>query len=185
MNEPIQDILTDVEHTQVTYSTFWQRFFASLIDGLVLVPIAVIEYFNESTWKSLGLQVLTFLLALLYKPFLEAKYKASLGKMALKLTIVDTTFTQPLLKNIILRNIFDISGRVVIGITSFITFASVEFESVNSAADYSALANAITGVTWITIGFGMLSIVDAIFLIADDRRRALHDRIGETFVIQK
>jgi uncharacterized RDD family membrane protein YckC len=185
MTEQTQDILTDIEHTQVRYSTFWQRFFASLIDGLVLIPIAIIENFNEATWKILPLQVLTFILALAYKPFLEVKYRATLGKMALNLTIVDTAFEKPTIKNIILRNIFDTSGRVIIGITTFITFASAEFQDVDSITDYSALSNALTGATWITMGVGLLSIVDALFLVTDPRRRALHDRIGQTLVIQK
>jgi uncharacterized RDD family membrane protein YckC len=185
MSEQPQDLLTDIEHTQVNYSTFWQRFFAGLIDGLVLLPAVVIDSFNKSTWKSFPLLVLTFLLTLAYKPFLEAKYKATLGKMAMQLTIVDTNFEKPSLKNIILRNIFEIPTRIIIGITTFITFASAEFQNVDSAAAYTTLSNAITGATWITLALSLLSLVDAIFLIADSRRRALHDRIGQTFVIQK
>ncbi len=184
INQP-QDLLADIEDTQVNYSTFWQRFFASLIDGLILIPFIVIDTFNKSTWKSLPLFLITFIIALAYKPFLEARYKATLGKMAMKLTIVDVNFDDPAIKNIILRNVFDISSRLIIGITTFITFMAPEFQKINSTAAYTSLSNAMTGATWITLALSLLSLVDAIFLIADPRRRALHDIIGQTFVIQK
>ncbi len=186
MIEQPQDLLTNIEQPQVIYSTFWQRFLASLLDGLILIPIVIIDSFNKSTWKSMPLLVMTFLLSLAYKPFMEAKYYATLGKMAMNLTIVDSQFVKPSLKNILLRNIFDISDRIIIGITTFITFASAAFQDIDSAAAYSTLANALTGATIITVVLSLLALVDAIFLIADSReRRALHDRIGKTLVVQK
>ena len=96
-----------------------------------------------------------------------------------------TNFEKASLRNIILRNIFEIPARIIIGITTFITFASADFQNVDSAAAYTTLSNALTGATWITVALSLLSLIDAIFLIADPRRRALHDRIGQTFVIQK
>lgn len=181
-----QDLLTNLEQPQVIYSTFWQRFLASLLDGLILIPFVIIDSFNKTTWKSIPLLVMTFLLTLAYKPFMEAKYHATLGKMALNLTIVDNQHVKPSLNNILLRNIFDISNRIIIGITAFITFSNAAFEDVNSNASYSVLANALTGATLITVILSLLWFVDAIFLIADSReRRALHDRIGKTLVVQK
>ena len=132
-NQP-QDLLPEIEDLQINYSTFWQRFFASFIDGLILIPFIVIDTFNKSTWKSLPLFLITFLIALAYKPLLEAKYKATVGKMAMKLTIVDINFNNPSIKNIILRNMFDISTRVIIAITTFITFMAPEFQKINTTA---------------------------------------------------
>ena len=185
MTEPTQDLLLDIESTQVVYSTFWQRFWASIIDGLVLSPILLVDNFDKSTWKSLPILVLTTLVGLAYRPFMEFKYCATLGKMALNLTIINTDFEKPSLRNIILRDIFDISSRLIVAVTTFITFFNPGFENIDSAVGFSTLSNALTGATWIVGIMSLISLTDAIFLIADPRRRALHDRIGQTLVIRK
>jgi uncharacterized RDD family membrane protein YckC len=185
MIEPTQDLLTDIEDPIVKYSTFWQRFFASFIDGLVLSPLILIDNYNKTTWKSIPVLAASFLVTLLYKPFFESKFSATLGKMALKLTIVNTDYQTPETRNIILRNIIDIASRVLFGIVTFVTFTRVGFGDVSTQAEYTRLSNAEAGALWVTMFTGMLALVDAIFLIVDDRRQALHDKIGSTLVIQK
>ena len=179
------DILTDIEGGPVTYSTFWQRFFALLIDGLVLCPLIFIDTYNKTTWKSFPLLIISSLIALAYKPFMEAGYGATLGKMAMKLTIVNYEFQKAGVRNIILRNIIDIVNRVAVTIVTIITFVNPNFEDVNSLAQYNLLSNAAAYASWVTVGLSLLVLADAIVLLADSRRQALHDKIGQTFVIQK
>src|SRR5215467_7919823 len=118
-NSP-QDLLADIESFQVRYSTFWQRFMAILVDSLVLIPVVIIDTFNKITWKNHSVFILSFLITLTYKPLLESKYGASLGKMALNLKIVNTKYQKAETKNIILRNIFGISGRILTGAVALI-----------------------------------------------------------------
>lgn len=183
--EPALDILADIETPIVTYGSFWDRVFASIIDGLVLIPISLIDNYNESTFKSVPLLTITTLIGLLYKPFMEAKYYATLGKKAMGLTIITSNFEKPSLKNILLRDIIDLTTRIALAITSFITFFTSEFESIDSAAGFSVLSNSLTGSLWILLGLSFLTLIDAIFLLTDSKRRALHDRIGQTLVIKK
>lgn len=185
MTDPTQDLLTDIDGSNVVYSTFWQRFGAAIIDGLVLSPIAIVDYFNKWSWKSLPLLILTILVGLAYKPFMESKYYATLGKMAMNLTIVNTDLQTPGIRNIVLRNIFDIATRVLTGATAIITFLSADFQEISSNVGYTALANTLTGATYITGLMSLLTLADGIVMIADPNRRALHDRIGKTLVIRK
>jgi uncharacterized RDD family membrane protein YckC len=185
MTETAPDLLTDIEGTQVVYSTFWQRFGASFIDALVLSPIAIVDYFNKWTWKSLPLLIVTILLGLAYKPFMESRYYATLGKMAMNLTVVNTDLQSPNIRNIVLRNIFDITTRVLGAVTTIITFLSADFEEITSAVGFATLSNTLTGATYITLVMSVLTLADAIVMIADPSRRALHDRIGKTLVIRK
>ncbi len=178
------NLLDDIVQVDVRYSTFWQRFLAVLVDGLVLLPFLLIDHYNKITWKSLSLLTVTFLITLLYKPFMEAKYGATLGKMALALTIVDTQYQKAPLRNILLRNVFDLMSRLSTGVITIIAFSNSAFAGANTMQEYNNLAN-IAGALFVTIFATAIAIIDAIFLIADERRRALHDRIGQTYVIQK
>ncbi len=84
------NLLDDIVQVDVRYSTFGQRFLALLVDGLVLAPFLLVDFYNKTTWKSLALLMIVFIIMLVYKPFMEAKYGATLGKMALGLTVVNT-----------------------------------------------------------------------------------------------
>lgn len=185
MTEPNQDILLDLEGTHVAYSTFWQRFGAAIIDGLVLSPIAIVDYFNKWTWKSMPLLILTIIIGLAYKPFMESRYYATLGKMAMNLTIVNSEFRTPAIRNIVLRSIFDITTRILTGVTAILTFMSSEFEDIRSAVAYNNLSNSLTGATYIAVIMFLITLADAIVLLADPYRRALHDKIAKTVVIRK
>ena len=185
MTQQPLNLLDDIESSDVNYSTFWQRFFATIIDGFVLAPFIIIDIFNKTTWKSNSILFASFVITLLYKPFLEGKYGATLGKMAIKLTIVNQEYHKASIDNIIFRNVFDIVNRLLLVILTFITFSSEGFKDVNTLAKYTKFANATTGLNWLTYFFSILALVDAIVLIADNRRQALHDKIGKTLVIQK
>ena len=66
--EPIH-ILTDLEQEYAIYGSFKQRALASLIDGLILSLLVVVDWFNKTSWKSQLLLTAMFLVALLYKTF--------------------------------------------------------------------------------------------------------------------
>lgn len=182
MEQMTSDILVDLEKTDVRYSTFWQRFFASLIDGLILSPLSIIDSYFDN-WNSVVIITTAFLVGVIYKPFLEMRYGATLGKKALGLRVVNENYEKAGPKHIILRNIFDISQRVVLLISSLGTLGAVRDNSLSSFGE-DANSGFPIGAGALTILISLVIIIDSIFLIADPRRRALHDRIGKTYVIQ-
>lgn len=182
--KPTIDLLTDIEPPQVIYGTFWQRVFASIIDGLIFIPLSILDNYNQTTFKSIQLLAIATILGLLYKPFMEGKYFATIGKMVMGLKVITSDFETPSLQHILLRNTFDIGTRVALALTAFITFLSPEFQAIDTAAGYADLSNSLTRSTWIMVAFSFLYLVDSIFMATNARKQSLHDKIGGTLVIK-
>ncbi|MEJ2701101.1 MAG: RDD family protein [Sedimentisphaerales bacterium] len=61
---------------------FWIRFGAQIVDFFVLIPVVVLSYWNTFALKSMIVLVLISVPGLVYKPFMESFFGATLGKMA-------------------------------------------------------------------------------------------------------
>lgn len=88
-NQPT-DLLDQFEEREIIYATFWERLLALIVDALVFAPLAIIKLFTESGWSYQVYIILTAFLGLVYKPLMEYKYGATLGKMTLKIIVVKT-----------------------------------------------------------------------------------------------
>ncbi len=183
MTENTQDLLVEFEPADLRYASFWPRFFALMLDGLVLSPLVALDYYNKVSLKNLPVLFIGFLITLLYKPFMEFKYGATLGKMALGIGIRNYEYQKPTLKNAVLRNIIDTGSRCLTGISTAILFTTAGFKEVNSFAEYGAFANSYMFITWINFAIVILMLVDIIVFFADSRNQSLHDKIGQTFVV--
>jgi uncharacterized RDD family membrane protein YckC len=184
MNDTQQhDLLTEAQF-QVTYGNFWPRFWALLIDGLILSILAPVTIFNKTEWKNLFLLIVISFIQFSYKPFFEYRYGATPGKMALQLKVVNYEFQQATLEQIIIRNIFGIlSGLIILSIGVY-AFEQPEFLSISSLQQYSRLGYAGTAtLIWEGLMFIIL-LIDFIFLVSSADSRSLHDRMGKTFVIK-
>ena len=78
---------------EVVFAGFWIRVGAQIVDTLALVPLIALNVTALYTWKQLWLALIVNVVSLCYKPFMEAKYGATLGKMALNLQVVSTAAT--------------------------------------------------------------------------------------------
>ncbi|MES2647008.1 MAG: RDD family protein [Bacteroidota bacterium] len=183
MQQPA-DLLTEFETQKTVYGSFFQRFVALFIDGLILSPLAFIDWYDKTVWKSQLILLLVFVIQVVYKSFFEFKYGATPGKMALKLKVVRKDLFQPGLKEILIRNIFDITFKIVTFVTTLTLFRTTEFLAVTSNAEYQSLYLNQKNVLWIVVAYLILLIIDGIFLIADKKNRALHDLMGDTLVIK-
>jgi uncharacterized RDD family membrane protein YckC len=171
------------DEVRIIYGKFWPRTGALLLDGLAVgIPLFIVAYLNTS-WKSIPLLLLTSLIGIAYKPWMEYQYGATLGKMALGLKVVDLNYDRPHLGAVLLRNVFGLGSGVWSIIFSVIIFLSPEFQDVTGFMEYAALQNSRPEryVQWI---FSLITLVEIIFLLTDDRCRTLHDRIGNTYVIE-
>src|SRR5690242_1599640 len=93
----------------VVYGGFWIRFGAIIIDGIILSPVAFgLLYFNATMWKSMPILILGSLVQIAYKPFCEIYYGATLGKMALKLKVVNYEYNSINTVEGLGRNVFGI-----------------------------------------------------------------------------
>jgi hypothetical protein len=77
----------------IVYSKFWDRLGAYLLDGCIVLAVTLpLSYFNITSWKIPSLYILIGLISILYKPVLECRYGATLGKMIVRLEVVGHDF---------------------------------------------------------------------------------------------
>src|SRR5690349_6236372 len=97
--------ISDNYAQSVVYAGFWIRLGALFMDGLVLSPVLAAGYFNLLQWKSIPLLIIFTFIQIGYSPFFEYHYGATLGKMALRLKVVNSAYqkinsTEALMRNI-------------------------------------------------------------------------------------
>lgn len=170
----------------VTYGGFWIRTGALFIDGLITSVVVIpISIYNVGSLKSIPLLVLLSLISISYKPAFEFLYGATPGKMVLKLRVVNADFGKADFIAIFLRNIFGIVFSVFVLIFTVIIFLSPDFQSVTGFFEYSTYLGNVREVKYVN-GFNFFIVVaEAICLLSDPQKRALHDRIGSTYVIEE
>ena len=95
-----ENIVNESEHT---YAGFWVRTFAALIDGLVLFPLSALYMLILVGINSLALTMLGLIAAMIYKPYMEYRYGATLGKMALGIRVVKVSGGNPSMGELFLR----------------------------------------------------------------------------------
>jgi uncharacterized RDD family membrane protein YckC len=191
MNESIDDLGMSNNPANTEYGTFWLRFGAHLIDLLAVAAfVFLIGFILVMASPEINVNYLALfaaIIGLFYKPFMEYKYQATLGKMALQLKVVNYNFEKPGFGEIFLRNIFIIANHLS---SLFITMLMLyrgetppkklfDFENQREMTQTEQL-QMIAGVIFL-----VLIIIDIIVLLSDERSRSLHDKIGKTYVIKK
>ncbi len=75
------------------YKTFWRRFAAGIIDGLVLSPIILIEWFifgrTDTGQAELTVFVINFLTFGFYSVYMTGLHGGTVGKKAMGLKVLD------------------------------------------------------------------------------------------------
>ena len=164
----------------IEYAGFWIRVGASLIDTLVFIPLIAFEFYNKTTLHSLPLLIVTTLLMLVYKPYLEFSRGATIGKSVLNIKVVNEDFGWLTFNQAILR-------FMPWFISSFIAFMiSLEFYTGELTADsFMEIGLASQGTFWSNLN-GLYSLVFMVIVIVvafDSRKQGLHDKIAETYCI--
>ena len=159
------------------YSTFFPRFFASIIDGIVL---SLISYVLVFIGRNLGLQTfieyIDFVKVVVYSVALHAVYGQTIGKMTTSVKVVDfntenkITFKQALLR--------DCAPVFCIIILLFLSFY-IRIYNLTKIPEWLLYIMAILG--YIYLIWFILEIVTMLF---SKKRRALHDLIAGTVVIR-
>ena len=186
MEEILDQPLIEKDKSRVVYSGFWKRFAAVIIDGFILAPISVgLHLFNVTSLKSTVVLLVISLISMAYKPIMEILYGATWGKMAVGIKVTNMDFEKADVKEIILRNSFQIVPQILTFIITIGLFNSVEFEAVSGWGEYSTFTEDSTMLQVVNVGSGLLTIIDAIVLAADTQKRSLHDRVGGTYVVDK
>jgi uncharacterized RDD family membrane protein YckC len=187
MNEPFPDDEPLFPEAEIVFAKFWTRFAAYMTDGLITIIIILpVTYFNVVQWKIPWVFILTSLLTIVYKPFMEYKYGATLGKMAVGIKVVGHQFQKVTMKEELRRVSFYIVPNIIQQILTLKVYFSNQLNSIQHYKDYNDYIISTNPALYILniIVIGLL-VVDTITFFSNGQNRSLHDIYAGTYVIEK
>jgi uncharacterized RDD family membrane protein YckC len=173
------------------YAGYWQRFGAGIVDAIVLIPVAYILYYLEGISISAAMIVAFISSALysVYTVYFHYRYGATLGKMASKIKVTNPDGSPIDLRQAILRSSVDI-GFAVLAVTAQIIAISHANPEEYLSADWMERIEYMVPLypSWyglVTIGTNVWVWGEFIVLLLNKRKRAIHDFIAGTVVINR
>ena len=168
---------------ETEYAGFWIRAGAAIIDVLVMLPLIGISMYNQFNMKSIVLLYVLSLLSALYKPLMEFKYGATLGKMACKIKVVNENLEPINIDQSFGRYIpWAISAIIQLMAANFI-FSDPSFKTADTFMEISIIAQE-SPLNNISNIYGILFLIIVGSLIFDKKKRGFHDKIAKTLVIK-
>ena len=181
MDSPVENNTTE---KIVFYGGFWRRVAAHFVDGLFVgVFIFPLSWYDLTSLKSYPVYIVLSLLGALYKPLMEYKYGATLGKMALGLKCVNLNYEKITLGEAFGRNLVFLVPGIITIILNYFLFTSSDFADATTWGEVSHLLVQLPFVTSANKLAFLFWIVDAVVLGTDNHKRSLHDRWANTQVI--
>ena len=161
------------------YQTFGKRFLAGIVDSIVFIPLMVADHFILQEGRPIpllaGWAIISFMSYSVYSVVMHARYGQTLGKMATKVKVLAATETSvPGFKRSLLRD----SVYIVMMIVSLFWFIVILLQDGFSAAYLESNVSLVIGL--FSVGWFFLELVT---MLMNPRRRALHDYIGGTVVV--
>jgi uncharacterized RDD family membrane protein YckC len=171
----------------IVYSKFWDRLGAFLLDGCIVAAITLpVSYFNITIWKIPSLYIGIALISMLYKPFLECCYGATLGKMLVGLQVVGHEFQKITVSEELKRVSFYLFPAILQHIITLPLYFSTAFKSINNYREFNRhVAAHNPSLFWISGIALVLILADTITFFSTQPNRALHDVYAGTNVIER
>jgi len=163
---------------------FWIRVGAQIVDSLIFLPLGIVVIWNIYSLKSTVLLVLISLPGLLYKPFMESFFGATLGKMSCGIKVIDDNGNKLSLFGAYVRY-FPFLMSTAVGLAGqLILFSSPQFQSATSMME---IGQAQQGNFLDPVGkiVGLLVVIECIVAAFTFRKRALHDMLAESYCVYK
>jgi uncharacterized RDD family membrane protein YckC len=171
-------------NNNIRWAGFWIRVLASLIDFLVYIPFVAANMYNLYVIKSLPLQLFITLVLMVYKPFMEYKYGATLGKMAVGVKVVNSEYNRISLTQSCIRYTPWMIGQIISIITTILLFQNAEFQLTTNMIAVGKLQTEIFPSYLNYIGSAIL-LISAIAIAFNDTKQGIHDMLAETYCIYK
>ena len=171
----------------VEHATFVSRAGAYVIDIFIVSAFTlIVNAINIANFQSFLVYIPVAIVAIFYKPFMESRYGATIGKMTLKLKVTDQNFNPIDFKQSFLRSLILIFPAIL-----YVPIYYLAFNNPN-LVDYSQIFDFAQGLTieypiqsWISNLSFVIIVIDIIVLFTDRTKtnRSLHDRIAKTYVL--
>lgn len=163
------------------YQTFWPRFWAGFVDGLVFMPISWLDGYLSSPERGSFILIVWAIISYtaywLYSVLLHARYGQTLGKMAARVKVLDVSEERiPTLRQAFIRDI----GYIALNTLSlvYLIYLVIAGRYVRDA-EPTTLPGQI--LLWASLGWFLLEIIS---MATNAKRRAFHDYIAKTVVVR-
>lgn len=177
-----------IDKENIEYGKFWGRALAYLADGVILLLISLpITYLNITEYKSFNLYLIIAIFGVLYKPILEFYFGATIGKYLLGLKVTDRNYNKMSLSQSFLRSLILTLPSALFIPVFYLVFKNPDILKINSFMEYSQAVNLSYPIqNYISYVIQLILVIEIIILLTDKSKtqRALHDRIGGTFVVR-
>jgi uncharacterized RDD family membrane protein YckC len=163
---------------------FWIRVGASIVDTLIFIPIMILAFWNTYSLKNTTVLVLISVPGFFYKPFMEAFFGASLGKMSCGIKVVDAQGKKLSLFCAYIRA-FPFLMAAGVGLAAqAVLFSSPQFQAATSFVEIGQ-ARPETFLNVVNPIVNLLILVDCVVVAFSFRKRALHDMLAESYCVYR
>ena len=167
------------------YRTFWRRFWAGSVDGLVLMPIVwFLGYLENSISMPVFVLITSFANALLahaYNVILHAKYGQTLGKFFFKVKVFDITQSKLSYKQALLRD----SVPIILGLIAYTMLVPHVLDGTypfdNTDPNLREKIDLIPMMLFAFVSSGWF-FLEVVTMLTNKKRRAIHDFIARSVV---
>lgn len=166
----------------IIHATFMQRMYAFIVDCLVFIPLNLLSNYNTMSIKSLTLSVAITVVWWFYKPLMEWKFGATVGKMALKIRVVDEDLKAISFNQAALRFLPYFAVSLSFLFSTIALFGLDGFYEAKTIEAFQALEPEMSRLdtTQLTVFFFIFSCSS---IMLDEKKQAIHDRISKTYCI--
>lgn len=165
------------------YQTFWQRFWAGFIDALIFAPLAIPTWFifkpQTPKWMILAWAVVFYLSTPVYSIYLHGRYGKTVGKRIMGVVVLDASeqrlpnFRQALIRDIVLV----ISQLILLANFFRVVIASGYVYHIDNKMGQFGYAFEWASEIWFW--------VEVVTMLSNRKRRALHDWLAGTVVVDE
>lgn len=184
------NLLTSAE-VAPRFANFGNRLGAALLDFLCTLPLGGLAFYFTMFAPSWTNYAIVAVLSFLYKPLMEGQFGATLGKMILKLKVVQQGGAKITMVQAFTRALPWLIASVLGLWASHDLLTYPGIEDVDGFAEYGELMAeyqqemGFSAKSIISSIAGWLPLVSALFMLGSARKQALHDQLAETFVVHK
>jgi uncharacterized RDD family membrane protein YckC len=164
------------------YSTFGPRFWAGFVDGLVFLPVSLLDDYLSSPARTalvlVAWAVFSYSAYWAYSVSLHALRGQTVGKKYKHVKVLDVSEERiPSLRQAILRDI----GGITAGICGTFYFSYIVL-----AHKYAGTDELLSHWPWRILAFANLGwfLLELVTMITNPKRRAFHDLIARTVVVR-
>ncbi|MBK9320321.1 MAG: RDD family protein [Bacteroidetes bacterium] len=173
--------MTDI---QIKYRTGIRRFVAAIVDGMIFIPLAFIDSFTRLHFLNNEFILLLWValvtaLPICYSVLMHFKYGQTLGKMLADVKVVSLSETTNLsFKQALLRDSFYIIVELFALIYFSLHLIQVQevLPKMQLLDEFDNFGSSVAGV-WV--------LLELISMLANNKRRAIHDFIAGSVVIKR